>query len=215
MTNAQASRDDIAGIILAGGRSRRMGREKALIPLGGAPVIAHVAARLGPQVAKLAVSANGDAARLVFLDAPALPDVVGVQGEEGPLAGVLTGLRWAAAEGFGSLALAPSDAPFLPLDLVSRLAEGAAVDVISVAESQRGTEPLFSLWPIAALAEVERAFAAGERSPRRLIQSLPHRFVRFGADPTRPDPFLNLNTPEDVETAERWMADLNPGRSHQ
>src|SRR4051812_2262063 len=128
MTNARAGADARAGIILAGGRSRRMGREKALLPLAGATVIARVAARLRPQVRRMVVSANGDPARFAFLDAPMLADEAGAPGEEGPLAGILTGLRCARAEGFAQAVCVPSDAPFLPLDLVSRLAEGVDQD---------------------------------------------------------------------------------------
>ena len=83
----------IFGVILAGGQGQRMGGvDKALVPLAGAPLLAHVIARLEPQVERLALSAKGDAARFARFGLPVLPDGPGA----GPLAGVLAALRWAA-----------------------------------------------------------------------------------------------------------------------
>ena len=88
----------VAGIVLAGGRATRMGGgDKALRPLGGQPVLAHVIARLAPQVQALALSANGDPARFAAFGLPVLAD--SLPGFPGPLAGVLAGLDWAAGRG--------------------------------------------------------------------------------------------------------------------
>ena len=84
----------VFGLILAGGEGRRMGADKAQVTLGGRPMLAHVLDRIAPQVERLALSANGDPARLAPFGLPVLPDA----GESrGPLSGVLAGLCWAAA----------------------------------------------------------------------------------------------------------------------
>ena len=85
------------GIVLAGGRSRRLGGgDKCLLPLAGRPILAHVIARARPQVAALALDANGDPARFAGFGLKVVAD--SIAGFAGPLAGVLAGLDWAAAE---------------------------------------------------------------------------------------------------------------------
>jgi molybdopterin-guanine dinucleotide biosynthesis protein A len=189
---------ETSGVVLAGGRSTRMGVDKALAPLAGRPLVAHVAARFAPQVAALFLNANGDAARFAPLRyaivADAAPNVGG-----GPLAGVAAALRHAQTQGFAWLATAPCDAPFLPLDLVARLAAAATQGraPIAVVATAAGLEPMFALWSTALAPEVEAALATGEGGPRRLI-------ARFGAAQAwfaDADAFANLNTPEEFAAA--------------
>jgi len=113
-----------AGVVLAGGLSVRMGIDKALAPLAGQPLIAHVAARLDPQVDALFVNANGDLARFRGIGRAIVADA-GARPGGGPLAGVAAALAYASLLGAQWLATAPCDAPFLPLDLVARLAAAA------------------------------------------------------------------------------------------
>ncbi len=113
-----------AGVVLAGGRSTRMGVDKALAPLAGRPLVAHVAARFAPQVDALFLNANGDAARFASLGCAIVADAAANAGG-GPLAGIAAALRYAQSQGAAWLATAPCDAPFLPLDLVARLAAAA------------------------------------------------------------------------------------------
>ena len=149
---------EVAGVILAGGLSRRMGGgDKALRSLGGKPVLDHVIARARAQVGPLVLNANGDPARFEAFGLPVAPDLV--EGFAGPLAGVLTGLAWAQAEAPDCdwLASFACDAPFLPEDLVARLlaaveAEGAD---LACAASRGRSHPVFGLWPLRLRAELE------------------------------------------------------------
>jgi molybdopterin-guanine dinucleotide biosynthesis protein A len=93
------------------------GADKALLRLAGQPLVTHAAERLEPQVERLALSANGDPARLAFTGLPVLADPLGA----GPLAGVLAALDWAAPLGADAVVSVPVDTPFLPGDLVPRL----------------------------------------------------------------------------------------------
>ncbi len=193
----------VAGVILAGGRSTRMGAEKALIDLAGEPVIARVIARLRPQVGRIVISANGDARRFEPFALPVIADTMPRPGDEGPLAGVIAGLEWAEAEEISHVVFVPGDAPFLPEDLVSRL--GTHEDTIAVAESETGIEPLFSLWPTSTLENLKLLYAEGERAPRRAIGAMTHKIVPFEGDAISADPFFNLNRPDDVAAAEFWI----------
>lgn len=192
----------LAGIILAGGRSSRMdGRDKALLALGGATLAARAAHRLAPQVGRLALSANGDAARfgLVGIDVVADAD----DSRAGPLAGILAGLRWAAAlsprpDAVVSVAV---DTPFFPEDLAQRLAAAAAPDTIAVATSAGIRHPTFALWPSGIADALAAYLAGGGRKAGVFIGAQPHVAVDFPITDGL-DPFFNVNTPADFAEAE-------------
>lgn len=184
----------IAGLILAGGQGRRMGGvAKALLPLSGRPLAAHVIARLAPQVDRLALSANGDPVRLAGFGLPVLADLPGEAGE-GPLAGLRAGLRWAAAEGAGALVTAATDTPFLPADLVVRL---AAPGGVACATWRGRAHYTAALWPLCEAARIEALFATGERRVRVALGAA----TEVAFDDLPEDPFANLNTPEDLAAA--------------
>jgi molybdopterin-guanine dinucleotide biosynthesis protein A len=194
--------EPIAAVVLAGGRSTRMGAEKALLPLAGRPLIAHVVERLRPQVAELIISANGEAARFASLDCAVVADPPPALGD-GPLSGVGAALAFARRRGFSLLATAPCDAPFLPRDLVARLAAAIAARgaSVAVAQSARGLEPMFALWRDSAAGEIAAEFARGAASPRAVMARLGAAPVFF-APVDGEDPFANLNTREDFAAAE-------------
>ncbi len=125
----------VLGLILAGGLGRRMGGvDKTLLPLGGRPLLARIAARVAPQCpAGLALSANGDPARFAgVFDGPVLPDPV--PGAVGPLAGLLAGMEHGAGlPGVTHVLSVPGDAPFLPADLVARFVASSGAGAIAVA----------------------------------------------------------------------------------
>ncbi|RWR51356.1 molybdenum cofactor guanylyltransferase [Sinirhodobacter ferrireducens] len=184
----------IAGLILAGGQGRRMGGvAKALLPLSGRPLAAHVIARLAPQVGALALSANGDPVRFAGFGLPVLADLPGEVGE-GPLAGLRAGLRWAAAEGAGALVTAATDTPFLPGDLVARL---AAPGGAAFATWRGRAHYTAALWPLSEAARIGALFAAGERRLRVALGTA----TEVAFDDLPEDPFANLNTPEDLAAA--------------
>ncbi len=195
------------GIVLAGGRSRRLGGgDKCLLPLAGRPILAHVIARARPQVAALALSANGDPARFAGFGLKVVAD--GIAGFAGPLAGVLAGLDWAAAEQPAATHLASfaGDAPFLPRDLVDRL--GAALadgHEIACAASSGRLHPVFALWPVALRQALRQAVAVeGVRKVELWLRRFRLAVVEFPAAPL--DPFFNVNRPEDLAEAERLAA---------
>lgn len=186
--------DKIAGLILAGGRGLRMGGiDKALLVLGGRPLADHAITRLAPQLGPLAISANGAPERFARWGLPVLRD--GFMGE-GPLAGLMAGLGWAVAEGAGALVTLAVDTPFVPADLVARLAaQGLEAPVVAASGGRR--HPTVALWPVTEAPRVAEAFAAGERRLGAVLSGA--RSVDFSA---APDPFYNINTPDDLARAE-------------
>jgi molybdopterin-guanine dinucleotide biosynthesis protein A len=197
-----------AGVILAGGLARRMGGgDKALCLLAGRPLLAHVIERLAPQVDELVLNANGDPARFAPFGLPVVPDTV--LGFAGPLAGVLAGMRWAAARGHAEVVSAAGDTPFFPRDMVARLRAARGDQPISMAATNdpvRGlTEhPTFALWPVRLADDLERALTEGHMR-KVIVWTSRHgcaRAVFEGAEL----PFFNVNTPDDLAEAERLAA---------
>ena len=194
------------GVILAGGLARRMGGgDKGRLMLGGRSLLEHVIERLEPQVAGIALNANGDAARFSDLGLPVVSD--SVEGFAGPLAGVLAGLDWAAEQGADCIVTAAADTPFFPCDLVPRLmmeADGMEHPLVLAAtpDLQRGRNrhPTFGLWPVALRDDLRMALQGGLRKVVLWTDRHSAREAMFLAEPF--DPFFNVNTPEDLTRAE-------------
>jgi len=190
------------GIILAGGRATRMGgADKGLLRLGNDTLLGHVIARLAPQVAGLALNANGDAARFASYELPVLSDPI--EGYVGPLAGVLAGLDWAADQGASHVVSAAADTPFFPCDLVPVLLEAAENSPagLALAASPGGRQPTFGLWPTALRDDLRTALNAGLRKIVLWTDNHGGTVAKFPNDAA----FFNVNTPDDLHTAEMML----------
>lgn len=194
------------GVILAGGLARRMGGgDKGLLRLGEQPLLRHVIDRLEPQVADMALNANGDAARFRGYGLPVQAD--SIDGFVGPLAGVLAGLDWAAEKGADSIVTAAADTPFFPLDLVPQLilaGEGMQTPLVLAAtpDAERGRvrHPTFGLWPVALRDDLRTALNGGLR---KVVMWTDQHNGREALFPVHGfDPFFNVNTPEDLAQAQ-------------
>lgn len=198
----------IAGVLLAGGLSRRMGGgDKTLRLLAGRPLLTHVVERLRPQVAALALNANGDPARFAAFGLPVVPD--SVPDFAGPLAGILAGLDW-AAEQHPECALvvsAPTDAPFLPRDLVARLLSGLAAEGADLACAASGGQPhpVVGLWPV-RLREALRQALVVEDIRKVDVWTARFRLARVDFPLDAVDPFFNANRPDDLDAAAQLIA---------
>ncbi|KPQ04748.1 MAG: molybdopterin-guanine dinucleotide biosynthesis protein MobA [Rhodobacteraceae bacterium HLUCCA12] len=194
----------VLGVILAGGQATRMGGgDKGLRVVAHARLMDHVIDRLAPQVAALAINANGDPARLAEFGLPILPDTV--PDHPGPLAGVLAGLDWAAGQGARAIVTAAADTPFFPRDLVARLQAAAGPSGLALAASPdaEGTirrHPTFGLWPVDLRADLRAALAQGLRKIVLWTDRHGAGQAVFPSDPF--DPFFNVNTPEDILRAQ-------------
>jgi molybdenum cofactor guanylyltransferase len=185
----------IAAVILAGGEARRMGGgDKPLRTLAGQSMLARILATLTPDHSAIAISANGDPARFATT-LPVLPDAIAGQG---PLAGVLAGLEWAAGIGADTVLTVPGDTPLIPPGLARALAPAPAV-----AESGGQVHHLVALWPVSA-APALRAWLSqpGGRSVHRFAVTLGMRQVSFAGDP-----FPNVNTPDELAALEARLRD--------
>ena len=217
-----SAHQEIVGIILAGGASRRMARDaheqadKTLADLGGRPMLSHIIERLRPQVRHLILNANGDPLRFATFDLEVIADDANnathpSQTGRGPLAGLSAALTWAEARDPRPawIASVASDVPFLPHDLVARLSAAGDGKRIVIATSRGRRHPPIGLWPVRRAPDLRAALTAGRLSLDRLAQEYGTIEVAFpmGQIGSRVvDPFFNTNTPEDLDEARRLIA---------
>jgi molybdopterin-guanine dinucleotide biosynthesis protein A len=192
--------ESAVGAVIAGGRSRRFGSEKAAALFGGRTLlecaVAHLAAH-AEEIVVNAPAASGAAALARDLGLAVAPDAAG--DPAGPLAGLRATLAWAQAKGRSILLTAPCDTPLLPAELYPRLAAALAVHDVAVAEADDGLHPLCGAWRTSALPPLAAALAGGAHPPvRNVLTALGAAHVRFDDAAA----FANINTPEDLARAE-------------
>jgi molybdopterin-guanine dinucleotide biosynthesis protein A len=196
---------DISGLVLAGGASRRFGgTSKAFALLGGKPLIVHALRPLLP-LQHIAVSANQDHAAFAAYAPTILADEVT---DQGPLAGILTGLDWAATLGpeIQWLVSVPVDVPFLPDDLVTRLSAMREDTQTVVAATASDTSPVCALWNVSQRLQMHDALARGVRKMSDYLSLVSWRRADLPQD--RIDPLFNINDHRALVVAEGMLAQL-------
>jgi molybdopterin-guanine dinucleotide biosynthesis protein A len=194
----------VRGVVLTGGASRRMGADKALVPVDGVPMAVRAARALVDGGAGPVAAVGGDGAALEALGLAWLPDD---HPGQGPLGAVLTALRAAGAPAVGGGATAPPggvvvlacDVPFVSAATVAALVAAAPPSVVAAAGPSGRPEPLVAWYGLASYDVLARAFAAGERSVRAALAGLPVATVAV-ADERE---LANVNRPEDLELGAR------------
>jgi molybdopterin-guanine dinucleotide biosynthesis protein A len=193
------------GLVLAGGQARRMGGgDKALIRIGEATILERALAAIRPFCAEIILNANGDPRRFAAYGLPVIPDVV--PDFAGPLAGILSGLEWAAANrpDIEWMVSVPGDCPFLPGDLVPQLHATRVAQGKPLASAQSGEwrHPVVGLWPVALRGDLRQAVVT--EGMRKIEVWTARHGIAIAQWPDTPvDPFFNVNTPEDAARAER------------
>jgi molybdopterin-guanine dinucleotide biosynthesis protein A len=183
----------VTGLVLAGGLGRRMGGvDKGLVELDGKPMVAHVLARLAPQVDSVLINANQNIDRYATFGPPVVPDRI--EGFAGPLAGLHAGLSAASTP---LLVTVPCDSPFLPLDLVERLrtALDAARAQLAVARTGDQAQPVFSMVRREVLEDLAQFLAGGGRKIDAWYARLNVVEVAFDDEA---EAFANINTREEL-----------------
>ena len=184
----------VTGIVLAGGQGRRMGGvDKGLQLLHGKPMVAHVLARLAPQVSEIIINANQNLDAYAGFGCRVVPDAIG--GFAGPLAGLHAGL---GAASYPLALTAPCDSPFLPPDLFSRLEKELHENDLAVAKTGDQPHPVFSLVRVSVLDHLSKFLSAGGRKIDAWYSTLKVIEVPFDDEA---DAFRNINTREELNSA--------------
>jgi molybdopterin-guanine dinucleotide biosynthesis protein A len=198
MNVEKPSRDTITGVVLAGGKARRMGGlDKGLVPFAGKPLVEWVIDSLTPQVGSLLISANRNLDVYAAYGHEVVPD--DMQGFQGPLAGFASAMRRAATPWITTM---PCDGPFPAPDLVARLCTALIEQdaAIAVATDGKRMQPVYALIPVSLDASIRTYLQAGERKLHAWYAR--HR-VALADLGDRPDSFANVNSAEDSILLER------------
>lgn len=192
------------GLVLAGGQATRMGGgDKGMRQIGGETILSRALSRIAPHCQSIALNANGDPSRFAAFGLPVVAD--SIADFAGPLAGILAGMDWVAANrpDVDWMASVPGDCPFLPRDLIPRLhtvriAEGKP---LACAKSGDWRHPVVAIWPVELREELRRALTD---EGLRKIEVWTERYgVAIAEWPDEPiDFFFNVNRPEDLRKAE-------------
>lgn len=196
------SRAPCSAIVLAGGLARRLGgTDKALALLDGRPLLAHVLARLAPQVDDIVINYNRDPAALAAFGHPVVADAT--DDFAGPLAGIAAALPHCRHE---RVLVVPCDMPFLPADLAARLAQGQGDRPLAIAHDGTRLQPLCLLLSRALAPSLAAALAAGERKVEDWCRAQQAAVVRF----PQASAFRNLNTVEEITAAREFQGGEGP-----
>jgi molybdenum cofactor guanylyltransferase len=201
--------DQVLGVVLAGGLSRRMeGGDKSFKKLAGKPLLAHVLARLESQVPEIIINANGASSTFKEFRKQVAPDVF--EGFAGPLAGVLTGLAWAQENrpDITHILTVPCDGPFLPLEYAKAMITGLGTTDIAMASSNNRTHPVAGLWPVRLREKLQYALEQGVRKVDLWTADYQVAIVPF-EEANGVDPFFNANRPGDLQQAEDLMHSMD------
>ena len=183
------------------------GGDKARITIGGVTILQRVLGCLKPQCSRIIINANGDPSRFADTNLPVVAD--SVPDFAGPLAGILAGLDWAAANAptVAWLLSVPGDCPFLPKNLAEQLhrARAAANVPLACARSGEWRHPVVGLWPVRLRDDLRRALV-NEHLHKIELWTARHGIALADWPDTPVDPFFNVNTPEDAARAETLAA---------
>ena len=188
-----------ATVILAGGEGRRIGGAKPLRMLAGVTLIDRALARATSWSSVLAIAVRDPKQ----VGSPGVPVIADAPDIEGPLAGLAAALRFARSSGCAGVLTIPADMPFLPTDLPDRLAGAIDGRCAAIAASGSHLHPVCGLWRVETADHFANYLSTGRRSLRDFAEAVGMVEVNWTSDPR--DPFFNINSPEDLEAAERIL----------
>jgi molybdopterin-guanine dinucleotide biosynthesis protein A len=205
-----SSEESVIGVLLAGGRSSRMGGgDKCLRLLGGRPILARIIERLKPQVSEIIINANGDSSRFAGYGLPVVAD--SIAGFAGPLAGVHAALEWVKRNrpGASHVVTVATDTPFFPPDLVHHfLDKSRQANTLLVARSDDGVHPVIGLWPVQLASSLESFLEQGRHKVGTFVEeqdAVKVYFPKAEIGGASIDPFFNINEPEELAKADALL----------
>ncbi len=204
MENKELDRINIGGMILSGGKSRRMGTDKSLKLINNKKLIDIVIEKTLKQVKYVFVNSNSLTQNHLKLKNI---DIVNdfIDGQLGPLAGIVSGMKWLkkTKPEFKFLLSIPVDSPFFPDDLVKKFIPHIFTNEIVLASSNERNHPVFSIWNLNLEKDLENSLKKGVRKIEEFTRKKKTKVVKF--ENFRYDPFFNINTKADLDKAKKYF----------
>ncbi len=190
----------ITAVIIAGGKSRRMGGEtKANLRLNEDSIIERIVERISNQCDRLIINTNTPE-KFQHLNLESIPD--NMTGSLGPLAGILAAMEYVSE---GLVCTLPCDTPLIPLDMVGRMAESMQRSDAKVCSIKTGDHlhPIFMLADPSLATNLRGYINDGGRKVQHWLQSQPHCFVDY---PAASNEFTNINTPDEYDVVKQMIS---------
>lgn len=198
-------KEKILGVILAGGRSQRMGEDKAFLHFDSSPLIEYCLKRFSRQLTSIIINSNRCEADFDTLSVPVISDsAYGGTPFQGPLGGLLASLIYAEMNGFSAVVTVAVDTPFFPENLIERFLERQSSEYLKpvIAADHKGLQPTFGLWPTVERKELTRYLAEDTPHKLRHFASLIKADIVTFDSKDGIDPFFNINHPSDFQQAQ-------------
>ena len=201
---------NVPGVILAGGQSRRMDRnDKSFLEIGERTLLDMTIERLRSQCDKLAINTNSYSSKYSRYGLPILHDHM--EGYLGPLAGILTAMKWAKDMDYEKVVTVAVDTPLFPVNLFKELyqkMEASNSDIVFAASStdrqqRKILHPVFGLWKTYLCDDLRKELEQGIR--KVTLWSSKHKTSSVCFANNLVDPFFNINTPDDIELLKRYI----------
>ena len=201
---------NVPGVILAGGQSRRMNRkDKSFLEISKRTLLDMTIERLGSRSHKMAINTNSYSSKYKRYGLPILRDHL--EGYLGPLAGVLTSMKWAKDIGYEKVITVAVDTPLFPLNLVNELYQKMEVsnsDIVFAAsltdrKQRKILHPVFGLWKTYLCDDLRKQLEQGIR--KVTLWSAKHKTSSVCFSNDLVDPFFNINTPDDIELLKEYL----------
>jgi len=198
------SEDNILGAILAGGQSKRMGKDKLFLELDNKKLIEHTIDKVKKYLKKIIIITNQDNEFFSKNNLTTVKDTI--EGQLGPLVGILTAMKW-AKENLSKcswIATFPCDTPFFPESIIKRFIEESEKkeSLILCASSHGRKHNIFGLWSLDLYDKLKddlinkKVRKVQDWTEKNKIKNLEFKFKDY-------DPFFNINTEEDLEFAKK------------
>lgn len=199
----------ILGVILCGGRSTRMGKNKALLEFSGKPLLQIVIDHFANQIDDIIISTGEISTPFIQTGLPLVADCAPYIGL-GPLSGIFSAMQYAQTQTyFSGVITIAVDTPFFPKDYVSRMLKAASAQNTGypvIAVSETGFHPTFGFWPLDLRQKLDNHLADGKRSILSFAKQCHAQELVFDSiEPLAFDPFFNINTPDDLIRAQIFL----------
>ena len=194
--------NNILGVVLAGGKSKRFGKDKANVKLGNKTLIQHTLDKIKSKFSKIIVVSNTE----VVKDYIIVKDCI--NGQLGPLVGVLSAMKWIKTNNhsYDWLATFPCDTPFFNVSLIDKFIEASksSNDLLYFAKTKEKRHNIFGLWSLKLIETLEKDIVDNKyRKVEEWANKIGVKTININYAGT--DPFFNINTKEDLEEAEKIL----------
>jgi len=198
--------NNILGVVLAGGRSKRFGQDKSKVKLAGKTLLEHTLDKVKSQFNKILIISNSE----IVKNHTTIKDCI--DGQLGPLVGVLTAMKWIKKnkQPYSWVATFPCDTPFFSISIINKFIEASKVNDCSLyfAKTEKKRHNIFGLWSLKLLEVLEKDIVENKyRKVEKWANKIGVKTINISYKEI--DPFFNINTKEDLVEAEKILIKYN------